>query len=263
MDDGFGHSVRLVIYVDIVYDEKYRTKNVTYLKIAHVFGHFNGRFGVQKREAVCFNARHVVLPYQGVKVTRCQTNNFLKTKCVQFLQTFLFHQIHSPHEIFKILLVTMTPLFSHTVCSDTFFLLALTICHINTTTNTIIIIQIRRAQIISVGLRQNTRKSSQLQNPKPKKPERLQFSNHSALTLTMIVLIYLVCNLPRLALNLLEYTLLSEIYMFDECGCLLIHWWISSLIRISHFLLAINSSVNFLIYFSSSKPFKKLLEIKV
>ena len=130
-------------------------------------------------------------------------------------------------------------------------------------TNTIIIIQIRRGEALSDILRQNTNKSLQLKTPKPMKPQRLKFSNHSAVTLTMIVLIYMMCNLPRLVLNLVEYTLLSEMYKLDDCGCLLVHWWISSMIRISHFLLAINSSVNFLIYFLSSKPFKKLLEIKI
>ena len=96
----------------------------------------------------------------------------------------------------------------------------------------------------------------------PKSKERLKNTNYSGLTLTAIVIVYLVCNLPRLILNLVEYTLRPEIYQLDECGCFLTHWWVSSMIRISHLLLTINSSVNFIIYFSSSKQFKKILQLK-
>ena len=41
------------------------------------------------------------------------------------------------------------------------------------------------------------------------------------LTLTAIVMLYLICNLPRLVLNVVEYQLTSEIYKLDECGCYL------------------------------------------
>ena len=96
----------------------------------------------------------------------------------------------------------------------------------------------------------------------PKSKERLKNTNYSGLTLTAIVIVYLVCNLPRLIINLVEYTLRPEIYQLGECGCFLTHWWVSSMIRISHLLLTINSSVNFIIYFSSSKQFKKILQVK-
>jgi hypothetical protein len=84
---------------------------------------------------------------------------------------------------------------------------------------------------------------------------------NSTLTLTAIILVYLICNLPRLTINLLEHYLLSEIYK-DECGCYLVRWWLSSLIRSSHVLLTFNSSVNLLIYIFVSKRFKKLFILR-
>ena len=90
----------------------------------------------------------------------------------------------------------------------------------------------------------------------------IQRPRSSTLTLTLIILLYLFCNLPRLALNLLEYLLMPEIYQLDQCGCYLAPWWLSSLIRGSHLLLTFNSSVNFLIYVSVCKRFKKVFKIR-
>ena len=73
------------------------------------------------------------------------------------------------------------------------------------------------------------------------------------------MLVYLICNLPKLVLHLVEYQLISEIYKQDQCGSSLEPWWISSLIRSSHLLLTLNGSVNFIIYISFSKGFKKVL----
>ena len=131
-------------------------------------------------------------------------------------------------------------------------------------TNTIVIIKIREGRTVSFELRQNTQQSLRyigqcLRSPAVLKPT----STYLGLTLTAIVLVYLICNLPRLVLNLVEYQLISEIYKQDQCGCSLAPWWISSLIRSSHLLLTINSSVNFLIYISFSKRFKKVLKIKI
>jgi hypothetical protein len=131
-------------------------------------------------------------------------------------------------------------------------------------TNTIVIIKIREGRTVSFKLRQNTEQSLRytgrcLRPPAVLKPT----STYLGLTLTAIVLVYLICNLPRLVLNLVEYQLISQIYKLDKCGCSLAPWWISSLIRSSHLLLTINSSVNFLIYISFSKRFKKVLRIKI
>ena len=123
-------------------------------------------------------------------------------------------------------------------------------------TNSFVIVKIREGKIQSFKLRQHQH------NPRVKaafKPN----STYLGLTLTGIVLVYLICNLPRLVLNLVEYYLIAEIYKLDECGCSLAPWWISSFIRSSHLLLTTNSSVNFFIYISFSRSFKKVFKVKV
>ena len=97
----------------------------------------------------------------------------------------------------------------------------------------------------------------QLQSAKLKRPP-----NYLVLTLTAIIMVFLVCNLPRLILNLVEYNFISNIYKVDECGCSLSPWWIPSLIRFSHMVLTINSSVNFFIYIFFSKSFSKVFKMK-
>ena len=97
----------------------------------------------------------------------------------------------------------------------------------------------------------------QLQSTKLKRPP-----NYLVVTLTAINIVFLVCNLPRLILNLVEYNFISNIYKADECGCSLSPWWIPSLIRFSHMLLTINSSVNFFIYIFFSKSFSKVFKMK-
>ena len=121
-------------------------------------------------------------------------------------------------------------------------------------TNTMVIIKVKEGKIQSFKLRQQLyTKVQHLRKPT---------STYLSLTLTGVVLVHIICNLPRLVLNLVEYNLLSEIYKRDECGCILAPWWTSSLIRSSHLLLTTNSSVNFFIYISLSKRFKKVLRLK-
>ena len=132
-------------------------------------------------------------------------------------------------------------------------------------TNTAIIIKIREGNKLSDGLRKNGSIyviNSCQGSRTPSMLKLVKTPSNSALTLTTIVLVYLICNLPRLALNLVEYLLISEIYQVDDCGCYLAPWWLSSLIRSSHLLLTCNSSVNFLIYVAVSKRFKKVFKIR-
>ena len=133
-------------------------------------------------------------------------------------------------------------------------------------TNTAIIIKIKRRNTLSYKIRHCS--------PQGKFPRQgsktstclvrmIQRPRSSTLTLTLIILLYLFCNLPRLALNLVEYLLMPEIYQLDKCGCYLAPWWLSSLIRSSHLLLTFNSSVNILIYVFVCKRFKKVFNIKM
>ena len=125
------------------------------------------------------------------------------------------------------------------------------------TTNTMVIIKVKEGKIESFKLRQQLQRNPRLQN------ERKPTSTYLSLALTGIVLVYIICNLPRLILNMVEYSLLSEIYTLDDCGCTKAPWWISSFIRSSHLLLTVNCSVNFFIYISFSKRFKKVFKIKI
>jgi hypothetical protein len=79
----------------------------------------------------------------------------------------------------------------------------------------------------------------------------------------MIVIMYLISNTPRLCLNLAEYILSDTLYEFDSCNCSLAPSWFFILINISHLLLAINSSANFLIYFSVCKRFRPVFAAKI
>ena len=81
----------------------------------------------------------------------------------------------------------------------------------------------------------------------------------SAITLTAIVIMYILCNIPRLALNLAEYLLQPQLYEASEddpCGCPVTPPWFSIMCHLNHFLLTLNSSANFLIYWSLGNKFK-------
>ena len=70
---------------------------------------------------------------------------------------------------------------------------------------------------------------------------------------------YMISNMPRLVLNMAEYMLYPKVYDVDSCGCSLTPTWFAILCRISHLLLTVNSSLNFLIYFSIGKRFKRIV----
>ena len=78
---------------------------------------------------------------------------------------------------------------------------------------------------------------------------------NTAITLITIVIAFVTLNLPRLVLNLVEYFLIDTIHD-STCPCDQTPVWVSVLARISHLFLAINSSINFLIYYSVEKNFK-------
>ena len=81
----------------------------------------------------------------------------------------------------------------------------------------------------------------------------------SAITLTAIVIMYILCNIPRLVLNLAEYLLQPQLYEASEddpCGCQVTPPWFTIMCHLNHFLLTLNSSANFLIYWSLGNKFK-------
>ena len=85
--------------------------------------------------------------------------------------------------------------------------------------------------------------------------------SHSAIaTLTAIVIMYIICNIPRLIVNLFEHLDQYEISdKLDACGCRKQPKWMLILLYISHLLLTLNSSANFVIYYSTEWNFKRYL----
>ena len=94
-----------------------------------------------------------------------------------------------------------------------------------------------------------------------KKPTIPLNVSNSAGTLAAIVLMYIICNMPRLVLNLAEYLSYPNAFQTDDCGCIVTHSWLKVLTSISHFLLVVNSSLNFLIYFSIGRRFKMIMKL--
>ena len=81
--------------------------------------------------------------------------------------------------------------------------------------------------------------------------------SHSARTLSAIVIMYVTCNIPRLALDLTEYRYGAAqlLQSYSECGCINIIW-LDLFLKLNSFLRTISSSVNFIIYWSVGKQFK-------
>jgi hypothetical protein len=63
----------------------------------------------------------------------------------------------------------------------------------------------------------------------------------------------------RLTLNLCEYLLYPEISFLDSCGCSQSPIWVSVLVSVNNLFLVINSSANFIIYFSIGDVFKRVV----
>ena len=86
--------------------------------------------------------------------------------------------------------------------------------------------------------------------------------SRSAVTLTAIVIMYILCNIPRLVLNLAEHLLTPTDLSPPGCSCSPSPMWFTVLLHLSHFLLTLNSSVNFLIYWSVGNSFKRAFQIQ-
>ena len=85
-------------------------------------------------------------------------------------------------------------------------------------------------------------------------------SHSTIITLTAIVIMYIICNIPRLIVNLFEHLEQYEsAKKLDLCGCRKQPKWMLILIYISHLLLTLNSSANFVIYYSTEWNFRRCL----
>ena len=91
-----------------------------------------------------------------------------------------------------------------------------------------------------------------------RRKESSRSANASFITLAAIVVLYIVCNTPRLLINMMEY-----LGHLEDINCHNIHLsWVELFLRVSDLLPVINSAVNCVIYFFVSKTFKKVLLVK-
>ena len=134
--------------------------------------------------------------------------------------------------------------------------------------NIFISITIRRSTMFSQEPSQNlelTDRSSQrtirMKREGSGRPNSTKAAQKTFLTLASLVMLYLVCNTPRLVLMLLDYIYLIRKDM-DYCNCYNSSWFKFS-VYFSHLLLVINSAVNFLIYFAASDMFKNVFLVKL
>jgi len=80
-----------------------------------------------------------------------------------------------------------------------------------------------------------------------------------SLVLFVIVLLYFLCHTPRFILNIHEFITLETLKHSIESGCNSVSLWALGGASISHFLMTLNSSVNFFIYASTSSMFRDIL----
>ena len=81
--------------------------------------------------------------------------------------------------------------------------------------------------------------------------------------LIAIVILFIVCNIPRLMLNLAEWNLRANVNKVSFCETSKEISKLSFLISVNQICLIFNSSANVLIYYSASKMFKiKIKKLK-
>ena len=81
-----------------------------------------------------------------------------------------------------------------------------------------------------------------------------------ASVLVCIVIIFLLCHLPRLVINLAEFLMSSSI---NECPDFKPPGWVVCLTSFMHWTLIINSSSNFIIYAFMGTLFRKVMKDKI
>jgi hypothetical protein len=91
---------------------------------------------------------------------------------------------------------------------------------------------------------------------------KVKLPRQSALTLVAINVLFLICNFPRLFLNIAEWNIqLGSVIYADECKQ--VPNWFDFLMSLSNFSLTINRAANCLIYFYFSKKFIYELQMNI
>ena len=98
---------------------------------------------------------------------------------------------------------------------------------------------------------------------KPKKPQptvsnesRRNKEDNMAVIFMGFIIVFLVCHLPRLLLNIHELATMAHAMDCQEAGKEPFPYWSLITISVSHFLLVVNSSTNIFIYSILSSKFR-------
>ncbi len=83
-----------------------------------------------------------------------------------------------------------------------------------------------------------------------------EVENRQALVLFAIVLLFLMCNVPRIALNTYEVLTLDQFQKNRDNECFVLPVWVQSVSVLSLTAITINSSVNLLIYCVVNSAFR-------
>jgi hypothetical protein len=133
--------------------------------------------------------------------------------------------------------------------------------------NSKIYITIRQASEVQKDLNvsySGNRMTEKLRQARDRKNERLQ-----SMVLFGIIISFFICHILRVILNLEEmiyFEELSELAIMEKklgVRCTGVQFWTAIARDISHFLLQVNSSINFLIYGWLSKKFQKAIKENV
>ena len=82
-----------------------------------------------------------------------------------------------------------------------------------------------------------------------------------AITLFAIVILLVLCNLLRIIMRISEWINYSTEMEELEKECHKEPYWVSILTPISEFLVRLNSSINFFIYWAWNEPFRKIVRL--
>jgi hypothetical protein len=83
------------------------------------------------------------------------------------------------------------------------------------------------------------------------------------MVLFAIVILFLLCHILRIILNIEEFVSLHEINKAKKDNCTWLQFWTLVAVPISHMLLQINSSINLFIYCCCNKSFRNVLKSKI
>ena len=85
-----------------------------------------------------------------------------------------------------------------------------------------------------------------------------EWSPRQAIVLFAIVILFVCCHALRILLNINELLTLSVVRASIKNGCFGVPFWALIGVAVSHFLITVNSSVNFFIYCFMSPTFRRI-----